>query len=92
MTILSNHRLNTSQYFNQIIVPFFLQTYVEFARWREDQAVEVVAEHTAQENVLPVVRNDEQEFPHECCYCCLPASSYCGFSQDNAIEMRKTQK
>ena len=76
ISILSNSSLHTSQYFNQIIVPFFIQTYAELARWREDQAEEVVAERTARENILPVVRNDEQEFPHERCYCRLPASSY----------------
>ena len=30
-------------------------------------AVEAVAERTTREIVLPVVRNDEKEFPHECC-------------------------
>ena len=75
ISILSNYSLHTSQYFSDHC-SFFLQTYAELAQWREDQAEEVVAERTARENIMPVVRNDEQEFPHERCYCRLPASSY----------------
>ena len=54
-------------------------------------AVEAVVERTARVIVLPVVRNDEQENPRERCYCYLPASSYCDFSQDNTTEMRNIQ-
>ena len=54
-------------------------------------AVEAVVERTARGSVLPIVRNDEQEYPRECCYYCLPAASYSNISQDNATEMRNIQ-
>ena len=57
-----------------------------------DVAVEAVVERTARENALPVVRNDEQEFPHERCYCCPLHHPIVDFSQDNAIEMRNIQE
>ena len=53
--------------------------------------MEAVVERTARVSVLPVVRNDEQENTRERCYCFLPASSYCDFSQGNATEMRNIQ-